>query len=295
MEIEIYNIKTHLTKEFITNESKINDLLNQINDLEKLTFDFSSKEKVKEAKALKTQANKFIEKLKELCEPLEAEGKRISDARSKISTTLISGKNNVIDRILKPVNEAEDKLKYIKAKINNPILDLISVSNILTECSNLCDFNWLYLKEDAEEAINSLKGKALVAKETLEAEQKLKLEVEQKAREQREAQIAIEAAEKAKKEAENQIKEAELRAINAEKVAKEQIEAERLKIENQKKLELEEIKRRESDRDHKIKVNNEILLAMTLITEKESESEDKLKVIIKAIVKGEIPHVYIKY
>jgi len=52
--------------------------------------------------------------LKEVCAPYEAEGKKIADVRSSISTTLVSGKNNIIDQILQPILEAEAELKRLE-------------------------------------------------------------------------------------------------------------------------------------------------------------------------------------
>jgi len=310
MEIEIFNIKTALTKELLTNENNLNELLNKIEDLGNLVFDFSTKDKAKEAKNLKTQANKFSEELKEFCKPLEAEGKKIADARSAITTKLVSGKDNVIDKILKPISEAEDKLKNLKAKNNTPITDLHSVSVVLDYCQEIESFNWLYLHEEAQSEIKKLKGHALLTKQTLETEQKTKLEAETKLRIEREAKIAAEAAENAKIAAENAAKkaiaDAELKAKQAEEAAKRAQENKRLEIEAaiakeknraeaEQKLEEQAAAKRESDKFHRIKINNEILQDIVNCDPLEPLEIDICKKIILAIANGEVRHVSIKY
>lgn len=294
MQIEIYNIKTALTKELLTSEEKFNILIAQIDNLGGLIFDFSSKEEVKKAKSIKTDANKFVKELKEFCEPLEAEGKKIADARSKITTRLVTGRDNVIDKLLKPVNDAEDKIKYLKSKCNTPIQDLHSVSAILNECQELQKFNWLYLEEEALLVINQLKGAALLAKETLEAEAKLKAEAEEKVRLEREFKIAEEATEKARRAAEDSIRQAEMKAKNAELLAQQKAEEaarnERLKIEFENKAREEETARREADKNHRISVNKEILEDLEKFIDRESA-----KKIILAAAEGEIRHLSVRY
>ena len=72
----------------------INDAVN-INMVKNNVYDFSTLEGIKEAKELKTKANKFVKELKDFCEPLEADGKKIANARSAITTKLATGKDAV--------------------------------------------------------------------------------------------------------------------------------------------------------------------------------------------------------
>ena len=109
--IKLENLELTLTKELLLNPENLKNIEEGIENLTKNVYDFSTIQGIKEAKELKTKANKFVEQLKEFCDPLEADGKRIADARSVITRKLTTGKDNVIDRILAPVIVVEDKLK----------------------------------------------------------------------------------------------------------------------------------------------------------------------------------------
>jgi hypothetical protein len=87
-EIQLYTIKTTLNREFLINQESIDRLLFQIEGLKNLKFDFSNKAGIKEAKMLKTNANKFIKKFKDFCDPLEEEGKKIASTRSRVKLAL---------------------------------------------------------------------------------------------------------------------------------------------------------------------------------------------------------------
>lgn len=267
--IQIYNFETNLTKDFLTNESEVENFLLKIKSLKNIAFDLNDKDVVKEVKELKKQAKKSIKILKEVCEPYEAEGKKIANVRSIISTTLISGKNNVIDEILKPILDAETELKKLE-ETNISCLDLYSVDVKLKELENLKQFNWLIYKDEALELINSFEGMALLKKEVLEKEEKEIIERAEQARKQREEEIARNAAEKARIETEIRIKK-------EQEAKKEEI----------KKLPPIEHNTECNDVEHKRKIHNEILQAICNI-------EDSKSLICK-IAKGEIPHLFIKY
>ncbi len=287
--IELHTTKTDLTKDFILNDKNVNELLTYIENLKTIAFDFNDKEEVKKAKNLKTQANKFVAELKKVCEPLEAEGKKVADIRSKISTKLSTGKDNVIDTILKPINDAEDKLKYIKTKCATLITDLHSVSVVLSECDELEKFNWLYLKDEGIQLINQLRGLALVSKQNLEAQQKAEFEAKEKIRLEREEQIRKIAEEKAKAEAQRQIEEANRRAEQAIIDAENKIKAENeLKIKQELKAKAEE-EAISKNREHRARIHNEILQDIQSLLGVDA------KIIVEQIAKGKIRNLFIKY
>ncbi len=290
-ELQIFN--TNLTKEILTNESSLKVILTDIEGLKSLAFDFTTAAGVKQAKALKTQANKFVKELKEFCEPLEAEGKKISDARSKISTRLISGKSNVIDEILQPINEIEERLKSLRDKFAVPLNDINTVVTRLNELEISKKQNWLIYQEEATGVIEQLQGLALVKKQTLEEEAKTRAEEEQKARIAREEQIRAE--EKAR--AEQAILNAEKRAAEAEKFA---AERERQKIENEKLLAEQEKVKRESDVEHKRKINGELAehIALAIGADGSMIRDEAIifaRKIVVAVAKGSIPNISIQY
>ena len=284
-EIQIYNIKTSLNKDFITSEKEVDNFLEQINGLKDIVFDFNNLDDIKKAKDLKTQANKSVKLLKEVCEPYEAEGKKIADIRSKISTTFSTGKDNIIDQILKPINDAEKKLKEVKhTDITFPNIQVIDYK--LKEFEELYNFNWLALKDEAIHILKSLKETALLKRDLLIKEEAERLKKEEKIRKEREDSIRKEAEEKARIDADNRIKR-ELE--EKERVLQFQKQQDELKA---KKL-TEEEERKANNIEHKRKIHNEILDAISELSD--ITNIDNAKSLICKIAKGEIPHLYIKY
>ncbi len=118
-----------------------------------------------------------------------------------------------------------------------------------------------------------------------------------------------ERADKAKKEAEEKLasekeqnrialeKANEQIKVDAKKAADKAIEDERLRVQKLKEKEDQERLARENDLAHKKKINNEILNALTIkVNFQDQKMSDELgRELIKMIVKGEIPHVSIKY
>jgi len=100
-------------KELLTDPDNLKAILTEIEDLGSLVFDLSTFDGVKEAQSLKPKATKFIKELKAFCEPLEADGKKISDARSTITAKLLTGKESVITKLLEPIVIIEKKLKAL--------------------------------------------------------------------------------------------------------------------------------------------------------------------------------------
>lgn len=157
----------------------------------------------------------------------------------------------------------------------------------------------------------------ITARERYEAEQAelaaLRAAVEERAKKDREEQIAREAAEKAARDAEakaaaekqraeddarrereeaaareaelkRQAEEAELRAKNAAEAARKQQEAEKIAQEA-------EAKRREQDKEHRIKINRAALSALMAA----GIPEETAKTVLVLIVTRQVPHVTIEY
>lgn len=138
------------------------------------------------------------------------------------------------------------------------------------------------------------------------AEEKVRAKAEQERleREKKEAELrAIEAerkAEQERQEAKRREAEAEERAKREkeeaarreEERAKQAVEAERRRIEEQKKAEEAEAAKRERDKKHRAAINNAAMLS--LISES-GLTEDQAKEVVKAIAKGLIDNVSIRY
>ena len=273
--IQIYNFETTLTKEFLTNEIEVEKFLTQIRSLKDIAFDLSNEEVVKEVKELKKQANKSIKVLKEVCAPYEAEGKKIANIRSSISTTLVSGKNNIIDEILQPILEAEAELKKLE-ETHIASLDLYYVDVKLKELDNLLKFNWLVYEDEALGLINSLKNMALLRKEVLEKEEQEIILKAELATKEREEAIRLEAEKRAKEQAQEAIDEANKRAEIAEKKADEVINP------VVKAFDINSV-------EHKRKIHNEILNALLELHSPLEQGYVDVKDVIKAVARGNIP------
>lgn len=275
--IQIYNFETTLTKEFLTSENEVENFLEKIRSLKDIAFDLTDENVVKEVKDLKKQANKSIKVLKEVCAPYEAEGKKIADVRSSISTTLVSGKNNIIDQILQPILEAEAELKRLE-ETHISSLDLSCVEVKLKYLENLKQFNWLIYKDEALKLIKSLSDMALLRKEALEKEAIAFKEMAEKARIAREEEIARNAAANERLRIERDLQNKE---------EQDQLESKRY---------FDEQARKANDIEHKRSIHNEILEALiSLPCQSDGDFEVDMKYIIKAIARGEIPNLFIKY
>ena len=175
IEQKFQEIGMPLSKELLTNKNSLDAILENIKSLESVPIDISTKDGIKQAKEIKTHANRFVKALKEFCEPLEAEGKAIADARSLISTTLVTGKNAVVANILKPIEELEAKFSEIVKDKNVPSKSEAE-NKVRTEKYNaLLVFEWHALKTDADAIISAqlvfLKNEAFgFEKQRLEAE-----------------------------------------------------------------------------------------------------------------------------
>ena len=284
------NAEVFLMKEFLTNENNIKTIQKQIDELKNNVYDFSTMDGVNEAKELKTKANKFVKELKEFCEPLEADGKKIANARSAITTKLTTGKDAVIDQILAPVYEREDKIKLIKSKLFIPSLNAGANAEKLAEVEAFNNYDWLAFKADAELILSQHKAFLLNEKIKFDNEAKIALEIETRSRQEKENQMRLEAEARANAVAELKIKQEyerlEKEKDNAIRAEQDKIEAEKRRAE----LEAQEAERLAKSRDNQVKIHNEILQDLEKFVDTE-----KAKELIKAIAKGEIKNLKIIY
>lgn len=296
--LKISDCSLELKREIITNEANINKFIDGIKAFKTRVFDFSTKEGIKEAKELKTEANKFLKELKEFCDPLEADGKKVAEARSKITTTLASGKEAVIDQILAPVLEREEKIKVIKSKLFVPSLDSNSNAAKLAEIEGLKDYKWLAFEEEATQLIEQHKSFLSNEKIKFDEQERLAKEEAEKARVAREEAIRIEAETKAKLAAQKEIDEANARVAAIKAEAEKKIEEVKNAITNDISKLQEPVKATvgsfstSKDKEHQAKIHNEILKDLADFG---LNNEDFSKDLIKAIAKGKIRNLKIIY
>jgi hypothetical protein len=318
--IKLETLELQLAKEFLVDENNIKKIQGQIDDLKKNVYDFSTLEGIKEAKELKTKANKFVKELKEFCEPLEADGKKIANARSAITTKLATGKDAVIDQILAPIYEREEKIKAIKNKLFIPSLNAGAVAEKLAEIEALAGYDWLAFKDEAEKLLEQHKGFLTNEKIKFDEEARLVKEAEEKARLERENQIRLEAEARANAQAELRIKQEserlELEKQNAIRAEQDKAEAEKRKAEQEaeakrqtelrikqeaeqaKLKEIAEAERLAKNKEHQAKIHNEILediLRFLPFSNQYEDFEERAKKIVKFIAKGEIRNLKIIY
>lgn len=294
--IKLETLELELAREFLVDENNIKKLEAQIDDLKNNVYDFSTVEGIKQAKEFKTNANKFVKELKEFCEPLEADGKKIANARSAITTRLATGKNAVVEQILAPIYEREDKIKLIKNKLFMPSLNSGANAEKLAEVEALNNYNWLAFEKEAKDLL--LRHKSFLTNEKINFDEETRLakESEEKARLEKENQIKLEAEAKANAMAELKIKQ---ECERLEKAIKQELEAQKRKLE----IETQEAEKLSESKEHKAKIHNEILedlsneiyFAFPFSVESKSYSEDLAKNIIKSIAKGKIKNLKINY
>jgi hypothetical protein len=286
-EITIYDIKVPTKREEVCNRDNINKLLENIEGLRNNVLKFDTKEDIKESKAFKTNANKFIKEFKEFCDPLEEEGRIIAKTRSEVKLTL----EKIVEEKLAPIVEREEKLKVIKDNLFIPSLNIDSCVAKKTNLILLDNYDWFGLKDEALPLINQsitfldneLLGFEKAAKEKLEAEEKQRLE--------RENLIKEQAKLEAEKAAANAIAEANRRAEQAEAEARRKVEQEARDkaIADAKAKAEEELKAK--NKDHQAKIHNEILTDLDFYV---GDAELK-KEIVRAIAGGKIRNLKIIY
>lgn len=169
----------------------------------------------------------------------------------------------------------------------------------------------------AKAAAISAITEGIAARERYEAEQaelaELRRQAEERAKKDREEQIAREAADRARREAEEKAaadarraeetilrereaaerREQDLKraAEDAERRATEAEEAARRRQAQEKAAEEAEAKRREADKEHRGRINREALQALV----NGGVAEDAAKAALKLIIAGQVPNVTIRY
>jgi hypothetical protein len=291
--IKIENLQIELSKDFLTNPENIKKIQDGIEALSKNVYDFSTESGIKEAKELKTQANKFVKQLKEFCEPLEAEGKKIADIRSSITTKLATGKDAVIDKILAPVYLVEDKIKTLQTKRFIASLNAQDNLNKINEIESLKDFNWLAYKDEALTLLEQHKTFLDNEKIKFDKEAEDKRIAEENARLEREEKIRADAKEKADNEARKAIEEANRRAEQAEQDAKRKLQQEaddKAKLEAKQKADDEA---KSKDIENQKRVHNEI--AQDLLKYFDKINEEQAKDIVRLFAMNKIRNLKITY
>jgi hypothetical protein len=292
--IKFENLQIELSKDFLINPENIKKIQDGIESLSKNVYDFSTESGIKEAKELKTQANKFVKQLKEFCEPLEADGKKIADIRSSITTKLTTGKDAVIDKILALVYLVEDKIKTLKTKLFIPSLNAQDNLNKINEIESLKDFNWLAYKDEALKLLDQHKTFLENEKIKFDKEAEDKKIAEENARLEKEEKIRREAREEVETKAKKDIEEANRRAENTEREANRKLQEQA----DQKAKEQADEEAKTKDIENQRRVHNEILEDLKNITagfEDERIGYDNAKAIIEAIARGKIRNLKIIY
>jgi len=273
-ELVALDIKLPITREEVADNDNINSLITKIEDLQNLQFSFDTIELIKEAKKLKTNANKFIKDFKVFCDPFEAEGKEIAKNRSRVKLTF----EEIVNDKLQPILEREGNLKSLKDKLFVPSADIDSCKLKLENLKGFDGYEWFAYKDEALKIISQ--SKTFLENELLGFEKaaKEKLELEEKEKREREELIAKNAADNAKKEAEREFK------------LKQEAD------ERDKKYQQDLDRKKAQDIEHRGKVHRKILEALRkLPCQSDGDFDVDMKFIVKAIVKGEIPHLFIKY
>lgn len=268
----------------LTDKETLNAILQEIEDIGNMVFDLDTIEGVEETKELKRTAKNWVDSLKLKCDPLEAAGKEIADARSTLTKALLTGKDSVINNILNPIILAEKKLDYVSIKVVTPIKDMRDCEERLLEAKELIGFNWLAYKSQADKLLEKYTAGAAARKVELEIIAKAAQDKVDAEREAREKELAKNAAEEAVREIEAKYKREAAYKKDQEVAKKEQEDRE---IEAQSKREAEY----RNDVEYQRKINNKILE----VIKDDIGNIEIAKDLIKDIANGKIPHLYIKY
>ena len=198
--------------------------------------------------------------------------------------------NKIVKDKLQPIVEREDNLKKLKDNLFIPSLSIDSCKHKLEELELLNNYDWFGLKDEALTLIQQSKtflGNELIGFEKLAKE---KAEADEKARLERDEALRLEGEKRAKEQAEIAIDEANKKAEIKKAEIAEVVSGINTIFDNiQKRKYGHTIK-------HQRKVHNEILEALIkLPCQSDSNFAIDMKFIIKAIAKGEIPHLFIKY
>lgn len=247
----------------------------------------------------------------EVARILKEKPKKIDAVRKKVKDSLLSYK----EELLAPLKEIEERQALIVEISNIPAqgigCDSAGIKSLLESVEDYASKDWKESKDDATYVINEAKRQLtdmLVRQEKAEADareleerRKHDAEVAQAQKEKAEAELkkAQEEAARAKEEAEKFKAEADAAKAEAVKANEEKATAEKAKEEAESKLpewkkkEIPESERLfpENVEERKRKFNREALEKIVEFT-----NDEKIgKAIITAIVKGQVPHIYMDY
>lgn len=346
MSQELITIPSENALQVFTGQSSIDPYLAKIRaEIDSFTPDVSTRKGREEIASVAYKVAKsktYLESVgKQLADAQKEIPKKIDATRKHIRDTLDAWKDEVRQPLTEWEQAEEDRVNSIKNVIAG--FDALAADMDERESSQIRETLSAIKKEVISEerfqeytaagaaakdkAISALES-ALIAVEKREAEAaeltRLRQESEERARKDREAQIAREAQERAEAEAEQKARaaaeaaeklskaaaeaaerrelelrlsaeraerekvEAQRRAENAEKEAKEKAEREHAA---KLKAEKEEAERREANKAHKAKINNGALKAFVA----GGMTEDAAKLAVSLIAKRAIPAISIQY
>lgn len=153
------------------------------------------------------------------------------------------------------------------------------------------------IRKEATEKVNREAQEKIEIERKKQEDEKYRLEAEKKAAEQAKinAEIRVKESAKIARAAKEQAK------IEAENAKERALEKQKEEFRLKKEAEIEAEKEREADVKHRTKINNEALLPLLELIESFEDvgglgaNKQQAKEIIRAIAKGKVPHISIKY
>lgn len=326
-----------------------------IAEIEKETSDFeadiSTKKGQAEIKSMAAKVAKCKAPIKALSMELKEESRRLIDGVNFQWNRYEAAMDDLRDKIRKPVDEIEkreaeilkarqDKLALIEQYraadfANSPPM----YEDAIKEVKKHLQFDWggfgFKAETSANEILEILQQKFTAAKKYQEDQAelaKLRAEAAERAKKDREEQIAKDAADKAKRDAEEekkrieqerldaekrakdaeelaakQAKESEERRVEAERKAKEDakkaaeeaVEKERLRVQAEQEAERKAKEKREANKRRRTKIEKEsvdsIRYFIDMVLGADGDAEDIAQTLVLNISKGEIPNIQINY
>ena len=282
-----------------------------------LVADPTTKEGQIERKSLVKKINALVKDIDkahdDVVKAYKEKSGRIDKVRKRVKDTLLMYK----DELLAPIKEIEQRQAEIIEIDNMPATraigcDSAALKFLLEELETLEKKDWKESKADAmysigeaRRQINDMLARQEKAEEDarkLAEYQRREAEIANAEKEKAEAEKkkALEEAEKAKAEAEKAKKEAEEARQKAEQAEADKVAAEKAKelaeakVPDWKKNEISESERLfpEDVTERKRRFNRE---AMEKFADFTDGDVDKAKAIVTAIVKGQVPHIYMDY
>jgi flagellar biosynthesis GTPase FlhF len=336
MDLDLITIEPQNALSIYTTEGAIAPFLAKVrNEIDAFEADVSTNKGRKEIASFAAKISKVKVYLddgvgKRLADEQKLIPKKIDACRKHIRDTLEGWR----DEVRQPLTDWEDAERARVARHTGAIARLEHLANmgalsmLSTELRSALDevqavevgpaceeYEAAYAK--AKDAAVTALTAGIMARERYEAEQAelaaLRAAAEERAKKDREEQIAREAADRARREAEEKAAADALRAQeaiqrereaaerrewdlkrqaeDAERRAAEAVEAERRKLEQQKAAEEAEARRRKANMEHRLRINREALHALV----NGGIAEDAAKATLKLIITGQVPHVTIEY